>query len=144
MLTRLGPLPNRLQIDSDSAPPTASPARTALPAAHFEQTNRRPRRRIFKEITARQSRNQRRRKTTANRHECSAFIRVNLRPFVARESSRKNKILIGRSTKTSKSGAGSLPGLRFSSLRSLRPSVQSLSLRPSVQNDVTIICETVH
>jgi hypothetical protein len=101
-------------------------------------------------ITARRSRNQRRRKTTANRHECSAFIRVhswleessrirailnigtaeitaghspnkrgpgkepridaneresghffgvNLRPFVVRKSSRKNKFLIGRSTK---------------------------------------------
>jgi hypothetical protein len=32
-----GRLPNRLRIDSDMRPPTASPARTALPTAHCER-----------------------------------------------------------------------------------------------------------
>src|ERR1700747_1947317 len=40
----------------------------------FHKRSRRPS--FEQEITARRSRNQRRRKTTANRHECSAFIRV--------------------------------------------------------------------
>jgi hypothetical protein len=32
-------LPDRLRIDLDMRPPTASPARTALPAAHFERND---------------------------------------------------------------------------------------------------------
>ena len=34
-----GRLPDRLRIDSDMRPPTASPARTALPAAYFERND---------------------------------------------------------------------------------------------------------
>jgi hypothetical protein len=39
MLTRMWRLPDRLRIDSDMRPPTASPARTALPTAHFERND---------------------------------------------------------------------------------------------------------
>jgi hypothetical protein len=36
-LLRSGSCPDRLQIDSDMRRPTASLARTAFPAAHFER-----------------------------------------------------------------------------------------------------------
>ena len=36
---RVRPLPDRLHIDLDMRPLTASPARTALPVAHFERND---------------------------------------------------------------------------------------------------------